>query len=107
MSAQGPSEEKLSADVARRVLERASELEAAHNVEMSVAELREVAREAGIPSSAFEQALTELRAGAQPAVAENTSVARGKPILFWAAAVPGLVIGGLTVIFLLMRLLDL
>ena len=53
--------ERLPEEVARRILERASELEAARSAELSVAELREAAREAGITPTAFEQALAEIR----------------------------------------------
>ena len=53
--------ERLPEDAARRLLARASELEAARGAELSVAELREAAREAGIAPAAFEQALAELR----------------------------------------------
>ena len=49
--------ERLPETAARRLLERASELEAARGAELSVAELREAAREAGITPGAFEQAL--------------------------------------------------
>jgi hypothetical protein len=51
--------ERLPEAAARRLLERASELEARRGAEMSVAELREAAREAGITPDAFEQALAE------------------------------------------------
>lgn len=53
--------ERLPEGAARHLLERASELEAARGAELSVAELREAAREAGITPGAFEQALAELR----------------------------------------------
>ena len=53
--------ERLSAETARRLLARASELEAARGSELSVTELRDAAREAGIAPAAFDQALTELR----------------------------------------------
>ena len=53
--------ERLPEEAARRLLERATELEAARSAELSVAELREVAREAGITPGAFEQALAEFR----------------------------------------------
>lgn len=53
--------ERLPEEAARRLLTRASELEAARGAELSVAELRLAAREAGIAPEAFEQALAELR----------------------------------------------
>ena len=104
MTPQPPSDEKVSADTARRVLERASELDAAHSAATSIAQLREAAREAGIPATAFEQALEEVRAIEQPPVAD-TSHARRRRVLFWAAAVPGLVIGALTLLFILGRVI--
>lgn len=58
----GRDAQRLPEEAARRLLARASELEAARGAELSVAELREAAREAGIAPSAFEQALAELRA---------------------------------------------
>lgn len=51
--------ERLPEEAARRLLARASELEAARGAELSVAELREAAGEAGISPAAFEQALAE------------------------------------------------
>jgi hypothetical protein len=59
--------ERLSEQAARRVLARAGELEAAGSV--SVDQLREAAREAGITSAAFEQALLEFREGTASSVA--------------------------------------
>lgn len=53
--------ERLPEEAVRRLLARASELEAARTAELSVAELRDVAREAGIAPSALEQAIAELR----------------------------------------------
>ena len=54
--------ERLPEKAARQLLARASELEAARGAELSVGELREAAREAGIAPGAFEQALAEMRA---------------------------------------------
>ncbi len=80
--------ERVSEEVARRLLARASELEAARGTELSVAELREVAREAGITSVAFEQALAEFRHGADahtsPALARPTRLQRMARL--WPAA---------------------
>ncbi len=80
--------ERMPEDAARRLLARASELEAARGAELSVAELREAAREAGIAPGAFDQALAELRsrdpaarAAAGPAPTRMRRVAR-----FWPAA---------------------
>lgn len=51
----------LNDEAVRRLLTRASELEGARATQLSVAELREIAGEAGIAPSAFEQALAEFR----------------------------------------------
>jgi hypothetical protein len=82
--------ERLPADAAHRLLARASELEAASTNEITLAELREAAREAGIPATAFEEALTELRLGLQPVIVEPGAVPRKWPVLFWAGVVPAL-----------------
>ena len=93
--------ERLSAETARRLLARASELEAARGSELSVTELREAAREAGIAPAAFDQALTELR--------ERDSMTAGSPkpsglsriARFWPAAL----IVAVFLTFLLMRMI--
>jgi hypothetical protein len=54
-------DERLPEEATRRLFTRASELDAAGGAEVSVAELRDAARVAGIAPSAFEQALAELR----------------------------------------------
>jgi len=54
--------ERVPEETARRLLARATELDAARLTELSVAQLRDAAREAGIAPAAFEQALAELRA---------------------------------------------
>lgn len=80
--------ERLPEEAAQRLLKRASELEAARSAELSVAELREAAREAGISPGAFEQALAELRthnAAAPTVMAPVPSLAR-RVARFWPAA---------------------
>ena len=59
---QSRDNERRPEETARRLLARASELEAARVAELSVAELRDVAGQAGIGPGAFDQALAELRA---------------------------------------------
>ncbi len=56
-----PDSEILSAPIAARLLERASELDVAHRAGSAVVELRAAAAEAGISASAFDAALVELR----------------------------------------------
>jgi hypothetical protein len=90
--------ERLPEEAARQLLKRASELEASRVVEVSVAELRSAAREAGIGNGAFEQALAELRARdiAQSAVA--TAVPRGRLARFRPAA---LILGSIVLLLFL------
>jgi hypothetical protein len=57
----------LPEDVAHRVLARAIELEASHGPSLTVAQLREIAREAGIPTHALDRALRELPVAPLPA----------------------------------------
>jgi hypothetical protein len=78
--------ERLPEDSARRLLQRASELEAARNTELSVAELREAAREAGIAPSAFEQALAEIRARDAAAATKPSPTRLRRLARFWPAA---------------------
>ena len=58
-----PNRGTLPTASAERLLERASHLEAARAGEVSVAELRAAAAEAGISAASFEAALAELEAG--------------------------------------------
>ena len=92
--------ERLPEEVARQLLARAGELEAAHGAELSVAELREAAREAGIAPGAFEQALAELRArDAAPIAGAAVSPGRRRSLArFWPAA---LVVAALLSLFFL------
>lgn len=97
--------EVLSEEAVRRLLTRASELETARSNHLSIAELREIAREAGIAPSAFEQALTELRnrslrpnAGAKSR--ETTKVSRLKTVALGAL----LMLGGVGVALLALLL---
>jgi hypothetical protein len=99
--------EKLTEEAARRVLVRASQIEAARTPQMSVAELRAVASEAGITPSAVDQALTELRANVQSESTKTIPSRRTKKALFWLVAGPGWVIGALVAAAMLFRMLDL
>jgi hypothetical protein len=92
--------ERLSEDAARRLLDRASELEAARGSEVSVAELRDAAREAGITLGAFEQALAEYRGAGSSSSGVAGPVRRGRFARLWPAAV--VVAGSLSVLVLRM-----
>lgn len=60
--------EWLSEEEAHRILARAVELDSRDMSDVSLSQLREVAKEAGIGSNALEHALNELRQGASPRV---------------------------------------
>jgi hypothetical protein len=93
--------ERLPEEAARRLLQRASELEAARNTSLSVAELREAASEAGITAAAFDQALAELQASqASSAVVPTTRRRRLAPL-----AVTALTVMGLLSMLLVLRLM--
>lgn len=80
--------ERLPEEAGRRLLARASELEAAAGAEVSVAELREAARAAGIAPAAFEQALAELRGrdALAPEAATPVPTRLRRLVRFWPAA---------------------
>ena len=72
-----PNPEVLSEPVRTRLLERATELDAAYRVGGTVAELRAAAIEAGILAPAFDAALAEMRdAEMRDAEESRASVAR-------------------------------
>ena len=93
--------ERLPEEAARRLLQRASELEAARSADLSVAELRAAAREAGITASAFEQALAEFRGTDQSSAIALAQRRRGRLTRFWPGA---LVVAGLMSILVLRML---
>ena len=93
--------ERLPEDAARRLLARASELEAARGAELSVAELREAAREAGIAPAAFEQALAELRDEERAVAAAPAARPRNVLLRHW----PATLIGGTLLAAVLSRLI--
>lgn len=84
-----PDSEVLSEPVRTRLLERASELDAAYRAGGTVAELRAAAMEAGISAPAFDAALAELRAAEQAPLVETTAAPRrrSRP---WAAVAAAL-----------------
>ena len=91
---QASNAERLPESEANRLLTRASEIEAARGTDLSVDELREVARQAGIAPSAFDEALSELRArGSSMANAAPTPKPRPLLVRFWpVAAIVGLLL---------------
>jgi hypothetical protein len=78
---------RLSEDSAHRLLARAIELDDSRGSETTLAELRDVAREAGISAQAFDAAFREFSAMARTRYPSDADSARGKPsnvvIRFW------------------------
>jgi len=82
------AETTLSEDAAHRLLARAVELDARHGSQLSIAQLREIAREAGIAPEAFDEALTEIRASTEDTVgAKKPGFVRWKALATNAIAV--------------------
>jgi hypothetical protein len=75
---------RLNEDAARRLLQRATELDASLASESSVAELREAARGAGISDEAFQRALDEVRAEAKTPVRQRGTFAPRRFVLISA-----------------------
>jgi len=97
--------EVLGEEAVRRLLTRASELEAARSTHLSVSELREIAREAGIAPSAFEDALAELRNRSLHAHADASRPKRGMGSRLRSAALGTLAtLGTLGAAYVLMRM---
>ena len=101
----------LPDEEARRLLARASEIESAQSSQLSLAELREVAWEAGIAPNAFEQAVVELRQrqpAAPLAVAKPDSKVprRLKSALLNVVITVGIVLATLSVLMVLVDVLD-
>lgn len=86
---------RLNEEAARRLIQRATELDASLSTQSSVAELREAARGAGISDEAFQRALDEARAEAAavpPPLVKRTGIfPRNKFLL--AAAIALILIG--------------
>jgi hypothetical protein len=86
--------------VTTRLLERASELDAAQRMGMTIAELRAAAAEAGISAHAFDTALAELDATEQPPVVAPRAKPRryGRLLAFTSGVIAVLVaISGIAV----------
>ena len=70
---------ELSEDAAHRLLARAVELDASRSYEFSIAQLRDVAREAGISATAFEDALAEIPDAARASQLRSEVVTSSTP----------------------------
>lgn len=97
----GRQADVLNEDAVRRLLARASELEAARATHLSIAELREAAKEAGIAPSAFDEALLELRHRSLDANTEATNHETKGSSRLKAAALGALITLGVLVAALL------
>ena len=93
---------RLNEEAARRLLQRATELDASLATESSVAELREAASGAGISDEAFQRALEEVRA--QPVGAARAAPRTGTfaPRRFLILSVIAMLIGA-TIVWMSMR----
>jgi hypothetical protein len=97
---------KVPEDEARRLFLRATEIESAQSAGLSLAELREVAVEAGIAPNAFEQAVVELAAVppiADPGQLTHVGKARSRMLtaLLQSAQTIGLVLVTLLVVMIM------
>lgn len=84
---------RLNEDAARRLIQRATELDASLATESSVAELREAARGAGISDEAFHRALEEVRAEANAAPTAAARVGTFAPRKYLIVAAIALLLG--------------
>jgi hypothetical protein len=93
-----PDAEVLPAQVAERLLKRASELDAARSAGSAVAELRAAAAEAGISADAFDTALGELQKAEQaPAPVAAVSTRRWRRMFIGLAVIGALVLAAATI----------
>jgi type II secretory pathway component GspD/PulD (secretin) len=94
-----PDAEVLPAAVAERLLQRASELDAARTAGTAVAELRAAAAEAGISADAFDAALGELQTADQgPSPVSAVSTRRWRRLFFGLAGVGAIVLAAATIV---------
>jgi hypothetical protein len=70
---------RLPEDAARRLIARATELDARLQTESSIADLRDAARQAGISDEAFQRALDEVRAESAKPVSAPAQQAHVRP----------------------------
>jgi hypothetical protein len=94
---------RLDESAARRLIERATELDAKLASESTIADLREAARGAGISEEAFQRALAEVDSGHSSALAPVDLEFRHKRLrrLVMSAVVAGVVV---VAVFVLLRM---
>ena len=99
-----PDMERLDEAAARRLIERATELDARMKSQSTVADLREAARGAGISDEAFQWALSEVREGQHPDTRALQDISRQHRRMKRAIAIGvTLVVGGTLALFALGR----
>jgi hypothetical protein len=86
---------RLNEEAARRLIQRATELDASLSAQSSIADLRAAAREAGISDEAFQRALDEVRAPQPVAPVRPTRVGTFAPRKFLVIAAVALILGTL------------
>lgn len=93
-----PAAGVVPAEAAERLLERASQLDAAREGEVPVAQLRAVAAEAGISGVAFDAALAELQSVGEQRAPEVRGQLRRRRMMWSLVAVAALIAGSTLVI---------
>lgn len=95
---------RLDEDEARRLIARATELDARLATQSSIADLREAARGAGISDEAFQRALAEVRPEQPPVAGPDAlfDINRRQP---WRRVAVALVVGLLVALLVTMRLI--
>ena len=96
--------ERLDEAAARRLIERATELDARMKSQSTVADLREAARGAGISDEAFQWALSEVREGQHPDTRAFQEVSRQHRRMKGAVAIiAALMLTGILSLFVIPR----
>jgi hypothetical protein len=88
---------RLPEDAARRLIARATELDARLATESSIADLRDAARQAGISNEAFQRALDEARSGSAHSAAAKRSASLA-PHRYVRVAIILLIVGVLALV---------